>query len=94
MATGSATLDFGATPTDEASVLVTGQTALGAADHVEAFVMRETTADNGLEEHEGLAVHGRFVCDNDAAGDQFTIRAHLLAGFATGQFNVRWVYAA
>jgi hypothetical protein len=93
MATGSATLDFGSTPTDEASVAVTGQAALLSTDHVEAFLMREATGDNDAEAHTALAVDSKLICDNDAASDQFTIRCFADV-LATGQFKVRWVYAA
>jgi hypothetical protein len=92
MATGTDTLDFGATPTDRATLTVAAP-ALQAADHVEAFLMREATADNTADEHEALAVYSRLVCENDAANDQFRIAATILAGLATGQFAVRWVYA-
>jgi len=92
-AQGTATLDFGATPTDEATVAVTGQAGIIAGSHVEAFFMRETTGgENGVEDHEGMAIYCRLVVGAIVAGTGFTIFATMLAGYATGQFNVRWVW--
>ena len=91
-AQGTATLDFGSTPTDEATIAVTGQGSIAAGSHAEAFFMRETTGDNGVEEHEGMAIYCRLVCGDVVAGTGFTIYATMLAGFATGQFAVRWVW--
>jgi len=91
-AQGSATLDFGATPTDEASIAVTGQASIAGGSHVEAFFMRETSADNGVEEHEGMAIYCPLVVGSIIAGTGFTIYATMLAGFATGQFACRWVW--
>jgi len=91
-ATGTATLDFGATPTDEASVVVTGQAGIVSGSLVEAFFMRNTTADNGLDEHEGMSIYCRVVCGDIVAGTGFTARATMLAGYATGQFNLPWVW--
>lgn len=92
-AKGTAVLDFGATPTDSGSVVVTGQAGILAGSHVEAFFMRETTADNGLDEHEQAGAIIRLTCGNIVAGTGFTIYATVLVGFATGQFNVRWVWS-
>lgn len=91
-ASGTATIDFGSTPTDEATVTVTGQTDLQTADHIEAWVMRDTTADNGEEAHAALAEEINLICDQDAAADAFTIYARTGAK-ATGTYKVRWAYA-
>lgn len=91
-ASGTATIDFGSTPSDEATVTVTGQTDLQSADHIEAWVMRDTTADNGEEAHAALAEEINLICDQDAAGDAFTIYARTGAK-ATGTYKVRWAYA-
>jgi hypothetical protein len=91
-AQGSATIDFGATPTDEATVVVTGQASIVSGSHVEAFFMRESTADNALEDHEAMAIYCPLVCGSIVAGTGFTIFATMLAGYAIGQFTVRWVW--
>ena len=92
MATGTATLDFGATPTDEASVVVTGQTAIAATSHVEAFFMQEATADNGVDEHAEAAALCPLVVSDIVPGTGFTIRAHPIAAEGMGQFTVHWVW--
>lgn len=91
-AQGTATLDFGATPTDEATIAVTGQTGIVSGSHAEAFFMRESTGDNGVEEHEAMAIYCPLTVGSIVAGTGFTIYATMLAGFATGQFTVRWVW--
>jgi hypothetical protein len=91
-AQGTATLDFGATPTEEASVTVTGQSAIVAGSHVEAFFMQETTGDNGADEHAEAAALCPLVVSDIVAGTGFTIRAHPIAMLGIGQFSVRWVW--
>ncbi len=91
-AQGTATLDFGATPADEASVVVTGQTGIVSGSHAEAFFMQETTADNGVDEHAEAAALCPLVCSDIVAGTGFTIRAHPIAMLGLGQFSVRWVW--
>jgi hypothetical protein len=92
-AAGSAVLDFGATPTDEASVVVTGQSGIAAESHVEAFFMRESTAGNTVEDHEQATTLCRLVCGNIVPGTGFTIYAHSVGGLGVGTFAVRWVWA-
>jgi hypothetical protein len=91
-AQGSATLNFGSTPIDEATIAVTGQGGIVSGSHVEAFFMRETSADNGVEEHEAMAIYCPLTVGSIVAGTGFTIFATMLAGYATGQFAVRWVW--
>jgi len=91
-AQGTATLNFGATPIDEATIAVTGQAGIIAGSHVEAFFMRETATGNGVEEHEAMAIYCPLTVGSIIAGTGFTIYATMLAGFATGQFAVRWVW--
>ena len=93
MATGTAVLDFGATPVDEASVVVTGQALIVSGSFVEAFFMRETTADNGVDEHIEAAALCPLACGNIVAGTGFTIYASTLAMLGIGTFNVRWVWS-
>jgi hypothetical protein len=88
--TGTAVLDFGATPTDQASVAITSQTGIVAGSHVEAWFMRETTAGNGVDEHEEAAALCPLVCGNIVAGTGFTIVAHPIAALGLGQFTVHW----
>lgn len=91
-AQGNATLNFGSTPTEETSVAVTGQAGILAGSHVEAFFMRETAADNGVDEHEEAAALCPLVCGSIVAGTGFTIFAMPIAALGVGQFSVRWVW--
>lgn len=92
MPTGTAVLDFGSTPTDVASVVVTGQPGIVAGSFAEAFFMREATGDNAVEEHEQAAVNCPLVCGSIVAGTGFTIYARTLQNtiLGKGTFNVKW----
>lgn len=90
---GSATLDFGATPTDEASVVVTGQAGIVAGSDVEAYFMADSTADNGVDEHQEAGALCKLVCGSIVAGTGFTVYAHCLAMLGIGQFKIRWVWS-
>lgn len=91
MPRGTDVIDFGSTPTDEASVVVSGQTGIGVNDSVEAFFMREVgPGDNGLEEHEEMAANGRLVCGDIVDNTSFKATA-IFDGLATGTFNFRFV---
>ena len=92
MATGTATLDFGVTPAEEASVAVTGQAGIVSGSHVEAFFMKETTGDNGVDEHEEAAALCPLVCGSIVAGTGFTIKGMPIAMFGLGTFAVRWAW--
>jgi hypothetical protein len=90
-AAGTATVSFGASPgTRRASVTVSGQTGLVAADHVEAWIMRESTSDHSADEHELLASDARVLCEVTGSG---TFVATVAADTTwTGDFKVRWVW--
>jgi hypothetical protein len=94
VATGTATLDFGATPTDAASVLVSsGLSGLSVATHKEAFVQGDdATGDNDAAAHRELAAFGRFACEYVSA-TSMRIYCELVANLATGQFTLHWVTA-
>jgi hypothetical protein len=92
VATGTAVLDFGATPAENASVVVTGQAGILTTSHVEAFMMRDSTTDNGVDEHEEAAAMLRLVCGSIVAGTGFTIYAFSLGALAMGQFTLHWVW--
>ena len=89
MPTGTAVLDFGADPAEEASVVVSAP-GVTPATYVEPFFMKEATADNGVDEH----VEADALCSliAEAQTDQFTIEAHPIAMLGIGTFNVRWAY--
>lgn len=72
MATGTATLDFGAFPgVSDTSVAVTGQAAIVAGSLVEAWIRPVATADHTADEH--MLENIKVVAGNIAAGTGFTI---------------------
>lgn len=74
MATGQTTIDFGAFPgKSDASVAVTGQTAILSGSFVEAWLTPVATADHSADEH--LADPPRIAAGNIVAGTGFTIYA-------------------
>jgi hypothetical protein len=90
---GTATLDFGTTPTDSASVTVTGLSGLTIGTHKEAFVQSDdSTADNTVGDHRLLGYWGRFTCEYVSA-TSMKINCDLLIGDAKGTFTVHYVTA-
>lgn len=93
-ATGTATLNFGATPgTNLVTIAVTGQAAISTGDAVEAFFMAETTTDHNVPEH---IIFKRLVglsCGTMVAGTGFTITAETELRL-TGTAKCRWVWSA
>lgn len=94
-AQGTATINFGATPTDEASIAVTGQATISATSLVEAWIMGDvSTADNNAADHEALAYAAAMpVVTSRVAGTGFTIWVRLLAGWAKGTYKVQWAWS-
>lgn len=93
-ATGSATLDFGAFPgSNEASVLVTGQSSISATSKADAYVMGDdTTPDHDASDHRFFDAVCGLTCGTPGAGEGFTIYATSLQPLE-GTFQVRWVWA-
>lgn len=91
---GTATIDFGAFPgTSEASVAVTGQTAISATSKVEAFIMADdTTADHTASDHRYAAALIGLSCGTPSAGTGFTIYGRCLDKLQ-GEFSLRWVWS-
>ena len=90
MPTGTATVDFGSTPGNLASVVVTGQTAILAGSLVEAMMMASSTADHNVDEH--IIAPIRLVCGAVSAGVGFTIYASSTEVTFTGTWSVKWVW--
>lgn len=92
-ATGTATLDFGAHPgSNEASIAVTGQSAILATSKADAFVMADdTSAGHTASDHRYFETFAALSCGTPTLATGFTIYArshHKL----TGQWSVRWVW--
>jgi len=81
MPSGTVTLDFGAFPgKSDASVDITGQTAIVSGSLVEAWIRPVATADHSADEHMLETI--KVFAANIVAGTGFTIY-----GFNTSQLN-------
>ena len=91
---GTAVLDFGSFPgSNEASIAVPGQAAIGAASKAEAFVMADdTTDDHTASDHRYFAALVGLTCGTPVAGVGFTIYARSTEKLQ-GTFALRWVWA-
>lgn len=90
---GTAVLNFSASPSDYASVAVTGQGSILATSRVEPFFMGSTTGDSDEEDHLMAAHNIELVCTIPTAGVGFTIHAFVLQGLTANTFNVQWVWS-
>lgn len=90
MATGTATLDFGAAPgTNVVTTTVTGQAGIGTSSHVEAWLQGDSTADHNAYEHETVRLELR--CGNIVAATGFDIVASS-DWRLNGAFTCHWVW--
>ena len=77
MASGTASLDFGAHPgSGHAKVVITGQTGIVSGSLVEAWLRPEDTANHKHDEH--IVVPMRVTAGNIVAGTGFTIHGYML----------------
>lgn len=90
---GTATLDFGGTPAESAVISVTGQAGIVAGSHVKAWFMKDTTVDNGVDEHEEAAALCPLAIGNIIAGTGFDIIAMPVGMLGQGTFKVHWQWA-
>jgi hypothetical protein len=92
-ATGTATIDFGAAPgSNEASVAVTGQAAIGAGSDVEPYFRGDdTTTDHNADDHKYAALLISVTAADLVAGTGFTIHARSTEEME-GTFKIRWVW--
>lgn len=93
MPTGTVNIDFGSTPSTEATVSVTGQTSILTTSFVEAFLMVGNTATNDTNSHLFGGVSFKLICGDVVAGTGFTIYCTCLSGMATGEFQIKWVWS-
>lgn len=96
MATGTATIDFGAFPgATDTSLAVTGQAAIASGSLVEAWLRPAATADHTADEHMVEAIHV-FAADI-VAGTGFTIHGRCTTEFGQstrlyGTWSVAWAW--
>lgn len=88
------TISFGATPTDEATLVITGLTDMTASAHIECWLQADdTTAGNNADAHDALTYCALMpTAKARIAGTGFTAQLRLWAGFATGDFKLHYVY--
>jgi len=89
---GTSTVDFGAFPgTTDTTVAVTGQTNIGGASVVGAWIWPVDTVEHSADEHRVEEID--FVADTVVAGTGFTIFAKTRGLPLYGRFNVAWAWA-
>lgn len=99
MPTGTCIFDFGATPTDTASLVITGLADMTTAMHVEVFLQEDDTTvglggiENSAARHETLSLFGQCTATARVAGTGFTAKCRLLMGKAIGKYKAHYAYA-
>ena len=83
-------LDFGTTPSDTASLVITGQTDILAGSTVIAVQVYTDTDTNSADEQ--LVQPLALSCGSIVAGTGFTIFAYSITGPVTGKFGVTWTW--
>lgn len=79
-------------PTEEASKTVT-TSGLSPTSYIEAWIQHgDTTADNGVDEHEELAINGPFPCKYLSA-TTFEVKMHIKNALALGIFKFRFTWS-
>lgn len=95
MATGTATIDFGAFPgAAETSLAITGQAAIVPGSLVEAWIRPAQTADHTPDEHRIESL--RVIASDIVAATGFTIYGHNTGTADTllyGTWSVAWAWA-
>jgi len=91
---GQATINFGSGQgSNEASVVVTGQTSISSTSNLEAYTMAsDTTTSHTAGDHQYLGLFANFTCGTIVVGTGFTIYARTLQKLS-GTFIVRWVWS-
>lgn len=93
-----ATIDFGATPTDTASLVITGLADITTTAHASVFIQEDDTTvglggiENNAARHETLSLFA--VCTTSAriAGTGLTAKVRLLLGKAIGRYRIHCIY--
>jgi hypothetical protein len=94
-AQGNTELDFGVIGSDglnEASVAVTGQSAILSTSAAEAWIMRENSTNHTANDQAYIAAFTSITCGVPTDGVGFTIYGTSTEKL-TGKVRVRWVWA-
>lgn len=88
--TGAVVIDFGAYPgSNEASVVVTGQSGITALSKVDAFFVAVATADHSINDHTYAPLFIYLTAGSLVAGTGFTIYARSPEKMS-GTYNLNW----
>lgn len=79
VALGDAVLTFGSGPASDATVTVTGQGAIAAGSHVQAWIPDDASANMALR-----------LTTTVIPGVGFTVRADSIGPLATGTLPIKW----
>jgi hypothetical protein len=89
---GTSTVSFGATETNEAQLVVTGQTGILAGSKVTASIGTTATSDYTANDHKYLGSMGVSVTSGAVvAGTGFTIYVRSYQKIK-GDISINWVY--
>lgn len=89
---GTSTVSFGSTATNEAQLIVTGQSGIDAGTKVIASIGTTATSDYTVNDHKYLGALGVSVTVGDiAASTGFTIYVRSYQKM-TGDISINWVY--
>jgi hypothetical protein len=89
-----ATVDFGSGGgTSQASVDVTGQTAILSTSVPKAWIASDATAARNSVEHRMFAAVSSVTCGTVTEGVGFTVYVTTMALRVNGTFQVRWSWA-
>jgi hypothetical protein len=92
-AKGTAIIDFGAFPgSNEASVAVTGQSAISSDSNTDAWIVASATSDHTASDAAYAAALIGISTSDLVAGTGFTIQARC-AEEMQGTFNLQWAWA-
>lgn len=92
------TIDFGATPTDTASLVITGLTDMTTTAAVQFEIQEDDTTvglggiENNAARHETLSLFARCTATARVAGIGVTAKVRLLCGKAVGKYRLHAIY--
>jgi hypothetical protein len=90
MATGTATINFGSTPANQATALVSGLSGLSVGTFKEAwFEDDDSTTDNPSGNHKMMRIFARVGCEYVSA-TSMNINVDLIDGMTIGTFSARY----
>ncbi len=91
-ATGAVEIDFGSgLGSNEASVAITGQSAILSTSYVESWMMAEASTEHTLGDQTYAQLFMSLTCGVPTDATGFTIYARSTEKL-TGKFKIRWVW--